>query len=353
MSLIKNSTIIVSAVIVSNLLAYAFHFIVGRMLGPEDYGEFGALMALFLIVSLPAFALGSAITKITSRLYADDKLGSIYLFRRKIQKDVLIFSLVMLVLIFGFSRQIADYLKIHSIVPVCIVGIALAFTLLLPVNRGMLQGLKKFKVLSWNVITEGVSRLLLLVVFLYLGYGVNGAVLAYGVAYFISFLIVFPFIKEIKKDSAMMEPIEMKPIYRFIFQVLLVSIIIQSIINIPSLIIKHYFSNEFTGYWTAALNIARISMFITVAISLVMFPELTGEKDPERRKRIFSLALKLVLVTSFSMAILFFVIPDILIQMLYGPSFLGAIPILQWMGIAMIFIGVLQLRSDYYLANLK
>ncbi len=353
MSLVKNSTIVVAGVLVSNVLGYAFHFIAGRWLGPEEYGAFGALMALFLMASLPAFALGSAITKVTSRLYTDHKLGSIAIFRKQIQKDVLIFSCSLVAGIFIFSRFIADFLRIDSAIPVCIVGVSIAFTLLLPVNRGMLQGMKKFKALSWNAILEGISRLALVVVFLYAGYGVNGALLAYGVAYLIAFFSIFPFIREIKVTDNTEEPTEMKPVYMFIIQVLFVSIVIQSMINLPSIFIKHFFSSEFTGYWTAALNIARISMFTSTAISLVMFPELTGAKDKESKKRIFYLALKLVLFTSISMAVVFFGIPHFFIRALYGPTFLGAAPILRWMGVAMIFVGVLQLWTDYYLARLK
>ena len=353
MSMVKNSTILIGGVMVSNLLAYAFHFIAGRMLGPESYGVFGALMALFLIVALPAYALGSAITKVTSRLYTDNKLGTIALFRKQIQKDILIFSGILVACIFIFSRLIADFLRIDSVVPVCIVAISIAFTLLLPVNRGMLQGMKKFKDLSWNAILEGVTRLALVVVFLYAGYGVNGALLAYGIAYLIAFLSIFPFIREIKDTDSIAEPTVMKPVYKFIVQVLFASIVIQSMINLPSIFIKHFFSSEFTGYWTAALTIARISMFTSTAISMVMFPELTGARDAESKKRIFYIALKLVLFTSTCMAVIFFAIPHFIIQVLYGSSFLGAAPILQWMGVAMIFIGILQLWSDYYLARLK
>ena len=52
MSLIKHSSILIVGVIISNGLAYVFHFIAGKMLGPEGYGEFGALMALLLVVAL-------------------------------------------------------------------------------------------------------------------------------------------------------------------------------------------------------------------------------------------------------------------------------------------------------------
>jgi len=353
MSLVRNSTIVIFGVIVSNLLTYLFHLIAGRVLGPADYGVFGALMALFLLTALPASALSFAISKFTSRFYSENSLGSIAQLRKEMQTNVLIFSLIMLTLIILFSQTIADFLKIKSTLSVIVVGIALVFALLLPVNRGVLQGMKKFKVLSWNLIIEAFSRLALLGIFLYLGLGIKGAVLAYGLAYSVAFFIIFRSIKETREQVSFAEKIEIKPVYRFIFQVMLANIFLQSIINIPSLLIKHFYSSEFTGNWTAALNLARLSLFIVSAISLVMFPEIAKEKDTVVKKKIFYKSTLLVLGATSGMAILCFFIPQLLIQGLYGKSFLGAVPILKCMGFAMIFFGLLQLRMDYFLASLK
>src|ERR1043165_8860800 len=110
MSLLKNSTIVMTGVVISNLLAYVFHFIAGRMLGPHDYGVFGALMALFGLVVLPVTALGYAISKYTSRFHQENQFRNIALIRKKIQNAVLVFSAMMLVIIVIFSQHIANFL---------------------------------------------------------------------------------------------------------------------------------------------------------------------------------------------------------------------------------------------------
>ena len=351
MSLLKNSTIVVAGVIISNLLAYIFHFVAGRMLGPADYGVFGALMALFLIVALPAGALGSAITKFTSKYIAEKKIGKIEILRKRVQRDVLIFAGVMFLIILLFSRVIADYLNISSNVPVIFVGFTLIFALILPVNRGILQGMKKFKIYGGNLILESGSRLILVVALLFIGMGVDGAILAYGLAYFVAFLFIFSHIGEIKEGRQDNKKLDMKNIYKFILLVLFVNLIMQLIINVPSIFIKHYLSAEFTGLWTAALNIARISLFVTGAIATVMFPEIAGEKDHSKKKKIFGRAVILTLLASVGCALIFFLFPGLLISVLYGSAYLGAVPILQWMGVAMIFIGLLQLWMNYWLAK--
>jgi O-antigen/teichoic acid export membrane protein len=348
MGLVKNSSIVIAGILIANALALIFHFVVGRMLGPADYGVFGALMALFSIIALPAGALSSAITKFTSRFNSNKEYGKIKSLRSKLQTDVLIFGAIMLLFIVLLSQNIADYLKISSNVPVMVVGFTLIFALILPINRGILQGMKKFKSYGFNTILESASRLILVFILLYFGLKVNGAILAYGLAYLVAFLLVFPHIREIKGKT---EKLEMKSIYKFILLVLFVNLILQFAINAPTFFIKHYFSSEFTGFWTAALNLARLSLFVTGAISLVMFPEIAGEKDRKLQRRIFGKALVLTLLASIGVAIAFMIFGHWAILILYGKAYLPALPILEWMGLAMVGFSIIQLMLNYWLAR--
>jgi len=350
MSLVKNSTIIVLGIMVSNILAYCFHLYVGRALGPTDYGIFGALMSLFLIIALPAGAISSAIAKFSSRFKLKQEYGKIGALRRMVQDKVIIFGIIIFFLITILSKFISDYLKIGSNFSVMLIGLILIFALILPVNRGILQGMKKFKEYSLNSIIESVSRLILVIILIYLGFGVNGAILAYGIAYLIAFLLIFRQIKETGKYQDHKKAINMKIVLKFILLVLLANLFLQMLINAPTLFIKHYFSSEFTGFWTASLTLARISLFIATAIALVMFPEISGNDNPKERKIIFLKSLGLTLIATTGIALVFLLFGKFAINILYGSAYLPSLPILQWMGIVMILIGALQLIMNYFLA---
>ncbi len=352
MNLLKNTTIIIVGNVIANVLAYAFHFIAGRMLGPEQYGEVGSLMALFTLVAMPASALAGSISKFTSRFFVDEEYSKIAALRSRTQRDVLLFSGIVIIVFAVFSSYIANYLKIDSVFPIIIVGITLLFSLLLTLNRGVLQGLKKFKAISWNSIIEAFARLVLLALFLYFGGSVSATVMAYGFAYFIAYLLVFPLIKEVSMATTEGDLIDMKSVYRFSIQVFLVNIIFQTLTNLPSLFIKHYYSNEFNGYWTAALNIARISQFVTGAISMVMFPEIVAEKNHQLRTKIFQKSMFFVFLSSSAVTLVMFLMPQVILQVLYGNKFLGAAQLLGWMGLAMAFIGSIQVWINYKLAKL-
>jgi O-antigen/teichoic acid export membrane protein len=352
MSLLKHSSILIVGVIISNGLAYVFHFIAGRMLGPEEYGVFGALIALLTLTALPGSAINNTVTKYTSLFYINNDFRKIASLRKKVQNDVLVYSTILLLLFILFSNHIANFLKINTIIPVILLGITIVESLLLPINNGVLQGMKKFRLLSLNTIIEAALRLVFLVIFMFLGYKATGAFISYTLSYFVIFIIIFANIRDFRNELPLEESIKIKPIYKFGFQVLIVDIVLQSIINIPSLLIKHFFTNEFTGYWVAALNIARISLAITGAITTVMFPEIVGEIENTKKKKIFYKAILLVLLTSSFISIILFIIPEHLIQILYGYDYIKAAPLMGWMSIAMILLGLLQLLFSYRLAKL-
>ncbi|MEP7197126.1 MAG: oligosaccharide flippase family protein [Saprospiraceae bacterium] len=353
MNLLKSSGTLLFGIIISNLLAYAFHLVAGRMLGPEDYGTLGALLSLYLIVALPGGALAYGVSKFTTQYHLNLEFGKMSLLRRRIQFEVLVFSGILFVLIYIFSSQISDFLKINSPLAVILMSSTIAFALILPINRGLLQGMKKFQALSLNNIFEAFSRFILLVAFTFLGYGIHGAILAYGIGYLIAFLLVFPFIKEVTDASVTSDSILIKPVRQFIFKVLLLNVIIQLLLNVPTLYIKHYYSSAFTGYWIAALNITRISLSLTSAISLVMFPEIIETTDLKLKRKIFIKSLLLVFLATSAMALVFILIPGFILNIMYGQSYTDAIPLLKILGVAMIFVSILQLSVDCFLAKIK
>ncbi len=350
MGIFKDSSVIIAGIIISNLLAYVFHIYVGRTLGPAGYGVFGALMALFLIITLPAGAINSAVAKFTAKFNAKDDHGKIGVLRKTISKRIWLCSFILFLVIVLFSGYIANYLNVSSPIPVIIVGFTLIFAMVLPVNRGVLQGMKKFKIYTFNSIFESAFRLLLAVVLLWLGFGNNGALLAYGLAYFAAFLIIFPYIREINSSA---EEIEMAGVYKFMLLVLVSSFLFQLIINLPTIFVKHYASSEYTGYWNAALTLARTSLFITGGISLVMFSEVSGKGEKAHHKAVFKKAIVLTLASSMLVAAVFLFFGSLIIRLLYGNSYIPSLPLLEWFSIAMIPLGVLQLLVNYYLAVIE
>ena len=61
--LFKHSSVMFISIAIANVFAYLFHIFIARSLGPASYGEFGSLLAIFMILSVPVATIQTVITK--------------------------------------------------------------------------------------------------------------------------------------------------------------------------------------------------------------------------------------------------------------------------------------------------
>src|SRR3989344_9240906 len=348
-SLFKHSSIMFSSILIANIFAYLYHIFIARYLGPASYGELGSLLAIFMILSVPIGTIQTVITKYISRFHnrnEDGKVGSLIF---SSIKKLFYYGLFAFIFVSVLSPFIASFLKIDSSIPVIIVGFTVLFSVLLPVNRGALQGLQKFNALAVNNVLEAVFRLLLGIVLVVLGFGVSGALLAFGLGYFVAFLIAFVSLKKYfdKRDGN----INVKEIYKFTLPVFLAVLFINLIVNLPTVFIKHFYSSEFTGLWNVSLTLARIILFLATAISLVMFAKVSSSSNSLEKKKLFKNSLIYVILGSLIVSLIFFFFSKEILVILFGSAYSNGAIILKWMGFGISLIAVLQLKMNYILAS--
>ena len=73
----KGTIILFFTMNVYNFLNFLFHFAMGRMLGPSDYGVLAVLMSIVYIYGVPTEAIQNIISKYTSNLNYKKKDGKI------------------------------------------------------------------------------------------------------------------------------------------------------------------------------------------------------------------------------------------------------------------------------------
>jgi len=74
-SFLKNTVIVMGGSVIGNALAYFYHLAVGRILGPSQYGELGALLSIFYILNVPSGVVQTGLTKYFSILNARQAHG--------------------------------------------------------------------------------------------------------------------------------------------------------------------------------------------------------------------------------------------------------------------------------------
>ncbi len=71
--LLRKSGIVFAFAIVASFLDYLYQVYVGRYLGPEDYGVFASLFAIFYLISIISNTIGTSITNFISKFSAEER----------------------------------------------------------------------------------------------------------------------------------------------------------------------------------------------------------------------------------------------------------------------------------------
>lgn len=350
--LIKSSTIVFVGTIIGSFFAYLFNMLMGRQLGPTQYGEMTAILSFIAIVSV----IGSTVLTISMRYSSElfnqgyfKALRKLYLFSTKY---LIIFGAGLFLISIIASGFIAKFLTIGSSLPVIIASISIIFSLLIMLNKGFLQGLQKFTAVSFVNMLEMTLRLLLGLLLVYLGLKLNGAVSAIVLATAITYFVAFFPLKEIFKTSGKTEnfKFDKKEIVSYSWPTLVTSIFLVIALNFDIIIVKHYFDPTTAGIYSAISTIAKIILYISTPIVSVMFP-MISEKTVKGDKhfKLFFASLFLTIITTIMILAIYVIAPGKIITLLYGNKYLELYSLLPETGLYILFYALINLLINYYL----
>lgn len=301
----------------TNLANLICQIVIVRMLTVSDYGSFNSLISVFMIVSLPINAFNTMVVKFVS---AYDHLGE----RRRanllltvVLRHMFFAGLLFLTtyLIFGFCFK--AYLKLDSTLPVFLTGGMLFLTILLTVPQGGLQGFERFKWFSAALVSNGVFKLLLVFVFLSLGWGLLGALGGYLASQLAAlFISLFPlreifYLKGAHFDIGLMEK------YKFVLPSFITLGCIAFLTNMDVIFVKHYFSAAQAGHYSVAQMIGKIVYFLPGAVYLVMMPRASGLHAQKKDSRhLLMRSLKYVVALCMAVIIVYNLFPRIVMGVL-------------------------------------
>ncbi len=344
MSLVKNTSITLVGSFLANVLAYIFNIYVARTIGPTSYGVLGTLLAILSIAAWVYSSFFSALTKETAILLASGPSGQLVHFYHAARREVIYFLLTLMVLLGMSSGQLTRYFSLPSVSLIFLTAGLICLNGMMFFNQSIQRGLRQYLEISIGRILEALIRLGFVFIFLCLSIDLAGVLYAYGVAYGVIFIWTHFQLKHAVPSTDLPQlPMNRSNWYQTGFKIFLSGTIYHLALFGSSLVVQHYFSSTVNGYWTAGINICRITLVFSDSILQVLFPELSGERDPAKRRFIIRKAILLMLLITGSAAILSGLFPEFIIRIFYGNSFDGAIDFLPWQGLMVLVVSMAQL----------
>lgn len=353
MNLIKGGAILFIASMAGNISNYLFQFFMGRYLSVEDYGTMNAALSMLVIVAIPSGTIMIVMAKYVSMFKAKDEEAHIAsLYRNSLTKMAAVGAVCCFPFLI-FNNSITGYLKMDSAWPVIITGIGLFGALVVTVNFGMLQGLQRFYYLGAGMGLAGFCKLFFGVVFVLLGFGLNGAIAAPVVSVFAIFVITIVPLHAYFKKRENVEKYT-KDILLYGVPVFVSSIAFTMLTYIDLIIVKHIFSPEEAGLYAAVTILGKTVLYLPGAFVLALFPMVSESHALNNNTfKILDKALFYTVGISMIGVLGFFLFPELAIRVLFGNKFSNAAPLLKFYGLAMMFMAITSILISFNLARHK
>jgi len=339
---------------VANFGSYLYHLLMGRMLGPRDYGILTSLISLVSIFSVFSGTFSTTLVKFTTRYKAKNNYHLVYrLFTRSSVLFLFFGSFVFY--FFALAKdEISAFLNLEEPSLIFLVGVFMLINFLLLANESFLRAFLKFRFISLNSILNVSLKLLLGVILVKLGFSVFGAFGAFIIAYFVVYLLSFIPLRFLWQYKNSHKKISWKTIFLYGVPVLVSSLGLISLYSTDIILVKHFFSSYEAGLYGALSTLGRIVFFASSIIPTVMFPLVSESFERGKNYRLFFIqSFALVGVISSGVTVIYFLFPKLMIRLLYGSSYLSVSKYLGFFAIFMVFYSLSSLITNFFLSVRK
>lgn len=332
----------------ANFFAYLFHLIVGRMLGPSGYGELASVLSLVGLFSITFGFLGLVIVKFVSGM----KEKEVPAFYSWVTKRALMTAGVVSMILFLASGYLSNFLNVS--VSSVIISAPLLFVLFMSfIYTSFLQGLLRFGklVISTNVGLFG--RLLLGTLFVYLGFSVFGALGGVLLSSLLGLFFAVYFLKDYwGQGKSTFTFKKSREVFTYAIPIFIMSMTTNSMYMSDVILVKHFFDPHLAGIYASLSTMGKIIFYGSAPVAAVMFPLVSkGHAKGGNYKKVFFLSVLLTTLLVVFLILVYWLFPNLVLQVLYGNKFIEGVPYLVWFGV---FIGLFTLSSlflNYFLSK--
>ncbi|MEW6171404.1 MAG: oligosaccharide flippase family protein, partial [Candidatus Omnitrophota bacterium] len=296
--LVRGTTVIFLGSIFVGVGNYAFNIIMGRLLGPSDYGVLASLLALTYIINVPSQTINLTVSKYVAQLNAKrDHLRIKSLFQNSLKKTLVI-GLFAFLFFLSISFFLQDFLHLPKTSPLIILGLMFLLSFISPVIIGTLGGMEKFGEITTNNVINIATKILFAILFYIIGYRVGGAMFAVFLAFLIA--TTYSFFK-VKISAGIAKETEEKEIDLLDYgkKAFLVALCLAALYNIDVILAKHFLGTIDAGYYATLSLLGKLIFFATSSVGIVTFPLSAKNHGLERsNKKVLKMSMIITIIFS-------------------------------------------------------
>lgn len=349
-SFVRHSSLVFASAMLINIGTFVFNAGTSRLLGVKYYGALYALMALLALVSVPATALATVVTKFAAEFRAlKDEARLHGLVRRLTQWLALAATLTVLAGVL-LQSPISAFFNVPRSAVVS-ASLLIGMMIGLPPLRAVFQGVEDFGRYALSSALEGVLKTAAGILLAMLGFGITGALAGYAAGGAIALAYTWAALERTYGGAAGEFHFDLRRLLQTSSGALVAIATFIALGYADALIVKHYMSPGDAGLYAAVSLGGKVLLYVTSFIPLVLLPKAT------HRVTVGSSPLPVLAGAAAMWAVLsavgllaFYYAPDLVIRVLVGPQFLSAAPLMFGYALAMSLLGAMYLIASYKIA---
>jgi O-antigen/teichoic acid export membrane protein len=341
---VKGGSAIAIAIGIMNVSTYAFTIVAARLLGPQPFGAFAAIMNVLLVAGVLALALQATAARRIAREPGDvhEVERSILLVGRRAAIGLGIFFLLI-------SPLVNTALRLDSLATSALMAVAVAPATLMGAQAGILQGERRWVPLALVYLAAGVPRMALGAGLLWWRPEEIVAVLAVTLGAFVPVVVAAIALREPRTErrpsagSHTAREVWWETVYNS--QALLAFLVLSSV---DIIIARNALSEHDAGLYAGGLIMVKAVMFLPQFVVVLAFPSMGT--DGARRSALLA-SLVLVAVTGVAVTIGVQILPDLALTFVGGDKYDGIVGKLWLFAVLGTVLSMIQLLVYSVLAR--
>ncbi|MDP1833426.1 MAG: flippase [Candidatus Moranbacteria bacterium] len=339
-SIAKSALWVTFSEIIFNLSGFIIHSILGRVLGPADYGRYGLVITLTtMVIVLIGNGIPTAMAKYISEIFETDPRLVLRIKKQAIILQTLIVGTITVVF-YASAGLIAAALGDPTLAPLFRFS-----TLIIPAFAAAsfyfsyYTGLHRFNTQATLKTIRSVFRIAFVVGLAFI-FGLKGSISGYVIAPFSVFAIAYlidkfkvsPALEKQKQIStAGKTDFNWRKLVNYGWQVVVFFLAYELLISIDLYMVQAILRDDaLTGIYNASLTVGRIPYYIFYAMTVFLLPMVSKASvngNFKNAKNIIDNALRIMLILLVPMIVLMSAYSQEILQLLYGRKYLaGAEP---------------------------
>jgi O-antigen/teichoic acid export membrane protein len=325
--------------------------VAARALGPDSYADLAAVIGLVYLSSPFFVSFQTVASRVTTTLIAEGHgrkvRGLLAYYATRVTAVV---ALIGGVLALG-SGLVAAALRIPSAMPIALLSVVFAFSTVTHLQRGVLQGARRFGQFGAGSAIEGWIKLVTIVVLLRVVVAspsvvIVGLIVGGGAAA----VIDWSMLRSMPPSEYGVFP-EAHP-FRLSLHTLGTLLLLAMLLSVDVIAANRYLPDTTAGIYAALSLTAKTVFFATAALTTFAFPLFSEHHDLGRDARptlLWILAVDVAIVASATVALTAF--PNAFLSALFGERFLAAAPYVSFGALVFGLYAIVHVCAMYLLSQ--